>query len=199
MIDFIKGSIIEKNPAWVIIETASGLGYQVNISLQTYDRISGSKETCLLTHYIVREDAQLLFGFFEKEERELFRLLISVNGVGPSSAIMILSSLNFSELAGAINEGNVSLLKSVKGIGPKTAQRIIVELKDKVEKMTGGEIIEVGTSQVADKEKIQEALSALTMLGFKKNDAEKALKAAIQLNGPSQEVEDLVKYALKNL
>jgi len=193
MIAQIKGRLIEKSPTYVIID-CNGIGYQINISLNTFSKIKNEENCMLFTHLTVREDAQLLYGFKEKSERTLFRLLISVSGVGASTAMMILSSLSPQETKNAILSNNVDLLKSVKGIGAKTAQRIIVDLKDKIEKVDGSEIILPHLNNTIK----DEALSALVMLGFAKKPAEKAL-ALLLANGEEYTVEELIKRTLKNL
>jgi Holliday junction DNA helicase RuvA len=193
MFEFIRGTIVDMNPASVVVE-AAGVGYFVNISLNTYSKLSGKKELKLLVHQIVREDAHILYGFAEVNERNLFRNLISVNGVGANTAIMMLSSLNPDELISAVTTENVGVLKAVKGIGAKTAQRIIIDLKDKL-----GKISE--TSQILlspDNTIRNEALSALVMLGFVKRDAEKAISKILQ-EQPEATVESVVKQALTRL
>lgn len=193
MFEFIRGNIVDINPASAVVE-AAGVGYFVNISLNTYSRLNGQKEVKLLVHQIVREDAHILYGFAEENERNLFRNLISVNGVGASTAIMMLSSLNPDELISAVATENVGVLKAVKGIGAKTAQRIIIDLKDKLGKMSE-------TSQILlspDNTIRNEALSALVMLGFVKRDAEKAISKILQ-EQPEAKVESVVKQALTRL
>ena len=193
MFEFIRGTIETIHPAGVVIE-AGGVGYFINISLNTYSKLNGQKEAKVLTHQIVREDAHILYGFAEKNERDLFRNLISVNGVGASTAIMMLSSLNPDELVLAVTTENVNVLKAVKGIGAKTAQRIIIDLKDKL-----GKIPE--TSQILyspDNTIRNESLSALVMLGFVKRDAEKAVSKILQ-EQPEATVESVIKQALKRL
>lgn len=193
MFEYLKGEIVEITPANIIVETA-GVGYFVNISLNTYSKLNGKKEVLLLLHQIVREDAHLLYGFADIAERDLFRNLISVNGVGANTAVMMLSSLNASELVNAIATENVSLLKGVKGIGAKTAQRIIIDLKDKLAKITD-------TSQILqspDNTIRNEALSALVMLGFVKKQAEKVVTKIVQ-EKPDATVESVIKVALKRL
>jgi len=193
MISQIKGRLIEKTPTYVVID-CNGVGYQLNISLNTFSKI-GNEESCLLfTHFVVREDAHLLYGFKEKSERELFRQLISVSGVGSSTAIMILSSLSPDETKAAIISGNVNILKGVKGIGLKTAERIIIDLRDKVGKSDGTELFSMGSNNTIK----EEALSALVMLGFSKMPAEKAL-AKIMTETPNLTVEELIKRTLKSL
>jgi len=197
MISFISGKIVEKNPAFATLE-ANGIGYTLNISLNTFSKINDLTECKLFTEQVyVRDDNPKWYGFFEADERELFRKLISVSGVGGSSALLMLSSLSPMEITGAVNTANVALLKSIKGIGEKTAQRIVVDLKGKLGKHEGG-ITQILTP-VYNKNK-EEALMALVMLGFSKQMAEKAIEKAIkQLGVTSDNVENLVKAALKNL
>ena len=193
MIAQIKGKLVDKTPTYVVIDCC-GIGYEVKISLNTFSQI-GEGETCLLyTHFVVREDAQLLYGFKETSERELFRLLISVSGVGSSTAMMILSSLSPSETKQAILNSDVNTLKSVKGIGAKSAERIIIDLRDKVGKVDSGATISFQSNNTVK----DEALSALVMLGFGKNPAEKALDKIVKL-GDDLTVEELIKRALKSL
>jgi Holliday junction DNA helicase RuvA len=203
MYAYIQGKLVEKHPVYAIIE-AGGVGYYLNISLNTYILL-GDNESCrLYTHYVVREDAQLLYGFATEEERDLFRLLISVSGVGPNTARLLLSSMKVTELRNAISGEQVGTLKSIKGIGEKSAQRIIVDLKDKLEK--------VGT----DTEKVDEthntirleALSGLISLGFPKKPAEKAVDQVYKLQMEARKkdageeelsVESLIRECLKIL
>ena len=192
MITHVKGKLVEKNPAFVVID-CNGIGYLLRISLHTYSQI-GESELCMLyTHLSIKEDAHTLFGFSECEERELFRHLISVSGVGPNTAQMILSSLSPLDAQQAIIAENVSLLKSVKGIGGKTAQRIILDLKDKLAKQ--GIIVDQSITQ--HNRTREEALSALTMLGFSKNAIEKVIDKELQEG--ALEVEELVKRVLKKM
>jgi Holliday junction DNA helicase RuvA len=197
MISFISGKIVEKNPAFATLEV-NGIGYTLNISLNTFSKINELTECKLHTEQVyVRDDNPKWYGFFEAEERELFRKLISVSGVGGSSALLMLSSLSPIEITGAVNTANVTLLKSIKGIGEKTAQRIVVDLKGKLGKHEGG--ISQILTPVYNKNK-EEALMALVMLGFSKQMAEKAIEKSIkQLGVTSDNVENLVKAALKNL
>ena len=197
MISFISGKIVEKNPAFATLEV-NGIGYTLNISLNTFSKINELTECKLHTEQVyVRDDNPKWYGFFEAEERELFRKLISVSGVGGSSALLMLSSLSTIEITGAVNTANVTLLKSIKGIGEKTAQRIVVDLKGKLGKHEGG--ISQILTPVYNKNK-EEALMALVMLGFSKQMAEKAIEKSIkQLGVTSDNVENLVKAALKNL
>jgi Holliday junction DNA helicase RuvA len=193
MIDYIKGAITEITPTFIIIEN-EGIGYFISISLSTFTRLEGKKEYKILVHEVIREDSYQLFGFADKEERDIFRLLISVSGVGSNTARMMLSSLSPAEIEKAIIGSDVNILKSVKGIGLKTAQRIIVDLKDKVGKQAGtGEIF-----KFTDNTKREEALSALVMLGFAKSTVLKVLDKIIR-EEKELTVEDIIKRALKNL
>jgi holliday junction DNA helicase RuvA len=193
MIDYIKGEISQTTPTFLIMETG-GIGYMINISLTTFSKLENKKEFKILIHEVIREDSHLLFGFADNEERDIFRLLISVTGVGANTARMMLSSLNPGEIEKAILGSDVDLLKSVKGIGLKTAQRIIVDLRDKVGKHAGsGEIF-----AFTDNTKREEALSALVMLGFAKSTVSKALDKIVR-EEKSLTVEDMIKRALKNL
>jgi len=193
MIDYIKGSVTELSPASVTVETG-GIGYFVSISLNTYSRLGGKSDITLLVHEVIREDSHQLFGFADKEERDIFRLLISVSGIGANTARMMLSSLNPAEIEKAIIGSDVNSLKSIKGIGLKTAQRIIVDLKDKVGKQAAaGEIF-----TFADNTNRNEALSALVMLGFARSAVQKVLDKTIR-EEKNLSVEDLIKKALKNL
>lgn len=194
MYEYIKGTVAEVAPAYAVID-AGGVGYYLHISLETYAAIEHDPETKLYVHYVVREDAQLLYGFSTKAERELFRLLISVSGVGGNTARMILSTYSPRELQGIITAGNAVLLKNVKGLGLKTAQKIIVELSGKLMTLgadAGGEALPaVGGS-------FDEALAALVMLGFARASAEKVLRTVLR-ESPSASVEELIRMALKNL
>jgi Holliday junction DNA helicase RuvA len=193
MYEFIRGTIIERNPASIVIE-AAGVGYLVNISLNTYTKLGPKKEDILYLHQVVREDAHILYGFADKAERTLFRNLISVNGVGSSTAIMMLSSLNPEEIVAAVTTENVAVLKGVKGIGAKTAQRIIIDLKDKL-----GKLHETDQILLSPDNTIRiESLSALVMLGFVKRDAEKMVTTILK-EQPDATVESVIKQALKRL
>ncbi len=193
MYEFIKGTLIKKKPTYVVSEN-NGIGYLINISLNTFSKIKDSKEAKLYIHFHVREDAQVLFGFFDETERELFRYLLSVSGVGASTARLILSSLSTEELYAAITQGQASVLQTVKGVGEKTAQRIVIDLKDK---LTKAEIKpeKVDFSHNTLKE---EALSGLMVLGFNKTSAEKAINKILQ-KGSATDVGSLIKEALKIL
>ncbi len=194
MYSYLKGRLVEKNPAYVVIDV-NGIGYYINISLNTYASISDSENCILFTHYVVREDAHLLYGFYNEEERSLFRHLISVSGVGANTARLILSSLNASELQEAIVTGNVTVLQSIKGIGSKSAQRIVVDLKDKLDK--AGLVAE--KLDLTHNTKKEEALSGLTILGFTRSIAEKAIDRILKEKGLTLSVEELIKNALKIL
>ena len=196
LINYVKGQITYRNPAHIIIE-ASGVGYGLLVSLNTFSKLSQQTEAQLFVESVfVRDDNPRFYGFAEEDERELFRKLISVSGVGGGSALLMLSSLSPSEIAGAINTANVSMLKSIKGIGDKTAQRIVVDLKGKMGKHEGGISQILTTSYNKNKD---EALLALVTLGFPKASAEKALEKAIKQQGIGTEnVQILIKAALKN-
>ena len=193
MYEFIRGDIQSITPTTAIVETG-GIGYFVNISLQTYTKIGEERKVRLLLHHVVREDAQLLFGFFDEEEREIFRQLISVTGVGVNTARVILSSLSSADIASAIEKEEVSKLKGVKGIGLKTAQRIIVDLKGKVHEATlAGKQPSSPTGKARE-----EAMSALITLGFSRVATEKVLDA-LAGEGLDGSVEELIKQSLKRL
>lgn len=198
MYDFLRGTIAELTPTYVVVE-CGGVGYVVAISLQTYTALEGKAEAKIYVHHVVREDAQLLYGFAERAERELFRLLIGVSGVGGGTARMILSTYTPSELANIISSENAVLLKNVKGLGLKTAQKIIVDLKDKVTLSVAGYAPQnMPVVATANNEVYTEAVQALGMLGFGKAASEKAVKRVMQDN-PSAEVEQVIRLALKQL
>lgn len=194
MYEYINGTVAEAAPAYAVID-AGGVGYYLHISLETFSVIEHAQNARLYVHYIVREDAQLLYGFATRVERELFRHLISVSGVGGNTARMILSTYSPRELQGIITSGNAVLLKNVKGLGLKTAQKIIVELSGK---LTG--LVEGGAAAIAsaDGGVLEEALAALVMLGFAKAAAEKVLRNIVRDN-PDASVEELVRMGLKSL
>ncbi len=199
MIEYIKGEIAEIAPAMVVID-CNGLGYEINISLNTYSAIQGKQSVKLYIYEAIREDAHVLYGFVTKQERELFLLLISVSGIGGNTARMILSALSPAELCNVISSGNDKLLKGVKGIGLKTAQRIIVDLKDKIP-ATGTEAIAGSTLtglSVVHSETYEEAVAALTMLGFAQAPSQKVVSAILK-EEPSLTVEKVIKLALKRL
>ena len=192
MIHHLSGKLVEKTPTSVVIE-CGGVGYFVHISLFTYDKLGKDEHCKLLTHLSIKEDAHTLYGFISESERQLFRQLISVSGVGANTARLILSSMDPDRIAGAIAVSDVNSLKAIKGIGEKTAQRIILELKGKVSKQSEGSVFSAAHNTSRD-----EALSALIMLGFNKIGVEKVLQKLITDN-PNYSVEELVKLALKNL
>jgi Holliday junction DNA helicase RuvA len=193
MIDYITGRVTELNPAFAVVE-CNGIGYSINISLNTYAALDRAESCKILIHEAIREDAYILYGFADSDERDLFRHLISVSGVGAGTARMVLSSIKPPDVRRAITEGDVNIIKSVKGIGLKSAQRIIVDLKDKIGKHTGsGEII-----AFSDNTAREEALSALVMLGFARNSAGKAVDNLLK-EERSLPVEEIVRRALKLL
>ncbi len=193
MITHIYGVLEEKTPASAVID-CGGIGYLLKISLNTYTQLPEKGSCRLFTHLAIRDDAHVLFGFANREERELFRHLISVSGVGGNTALAVLSSLDPVGLKDTIVSGNVSVLKSVKGVGPKTAERIIVDLKDRLGK------IEVGALAIGDSQNNQheEALTALVTLGFAKNSAEKAIAKVLKVHGNDLGVEEIVKHSLSS-
>lgn len=193
MITHIQGKMVEKNPDHVVVE-CNGLGYHVNISLQTFSNIPDQENLKLHTHLAIREDAHILYGFYSKTEREIFKMLISVSGVGPSIAVTMLSSMDTEEIQQAIGSEDVSKIQSVKGIGLKTAQRVIVDLKDKILKS-----YEISEDLPSSNNTIKiEALSALEVLGFSRKKIEKVIQVILQ-NSPDISLEELIKQALKNL
>ena len=193
MITHLKGKLVEKNPTHVIIECA-GVGYFVNISLNTFSKLTENESILIYTHLQIKEDAHSLFGFAEKSEREIFRLLLSVSGIGSSTARTMLSSLTPFQIRDAIASGDVPTIQGIKGIGAKTAQRVILDLKDKVLKIY--DLDEVSpNSNNTNKE---EALSALEVLGFLRKPAENAVDKVLSLD-TALSVEDIIKRALKNL
>lgn len=196
MIEYIKGSLAELTPTMAVVD-CNGVGYGINISLNTYSAIQGKPNCKLYIHEAIREDAHILFGFVDKQERELFQLLISVSGIGGNTARMILSALSPSELCNVITTENVNMLKTVKGIGLKTAQRVIVDLKDKIK--TGAVSANAGfTMPVQDNAIQEEAVAALSMLGFAPAASQKVVIAILK-EFPEMTVENVIKLALKRL
>ena len=195
MIDYIKGQIIELTPTELILENA-GIGYSILISLQTFEAFQAKTQAVAYIHHYIREDEELFYGFATKDERELFRLLIGVSGIGVASARMMLSTLTSEEIRQAILSENVSKIKSVKGIGLKSAQRLVLELKDKIVKGEGQAdttLFKAGNSAI-----VEEATTALTMLGFSKANISKVMPAILKDN-PGAKVEDIIKAALQRL
>lgn len=200
MIEYVKGQIAELTPAIAVVE-CHGVGYCLNISLNTYSALQGKQETKLYVYEAIREDAHVLYGFAARQERELFLLLISVSGIGGNTARMILSALTPAELVDVIGSGNDKLLKSVKGIGLKTAQRIIVDLKDKIASVDTNGMGAAGTARTpaaGNPEVMEEAVAALTMLGFSPAPSQK-VAAQILKEEPDAAVERVIKLALKRL
>jgi len=194
MITHIRGRLIEKNPTYAIIETNNGIGYFLNISLNTFSQIPDNESVILYTYLSVKEDSHTLFGFIDKTEREIFKLLISVSGVGPSIARTMLSSMSTDEIQHAIGSGNVSIIQSVKGIGAKTAQRVLVDLKDKISKTYLADEVSVAQNNTNK----NEALSALEVLGFSKKQSEKIIDKILKEDN-TLSVAQLIKKALKIL
>lgn len=201
MIEYIRGELAELSPATAVID-CNGVGYAANISLNTYSAIQGKKTCKLYIYEAIREDAYVLYGFAEKQEREIFLLLISVSGIGGNTARMILSALSPAELVNVISTENANLLKTVKGIGLKTAQRVIVDLKDKIKTMgasdAGGSAVGGMLLQAANAEVQEEAVAALTMLGFAAAPSQKVVLVILK-EEPEAPVEKVIKLALKRL
>ncbi len=200
MYEYISGRVTELTPAYAVVE-AGGVGYYLNISLQTFSEIEGRAEARLFVHFVVREDAQVLYGFATTAERELFRRLVSVSGVGGGTARMVLSTFSPSELANIISSENAVLLKNVKGLGLKTAEKIIVELRDKMTGIafdTGEAGSGTGKGAAADDAVHHEALAALAMLGFSRAASDKVVRAVMK-DSPGLAVEDVIRHALKKL
>ena len=195
MIDYIKGSLVEITPTDMVLE-CYGIGYKILISLQTYEALNGRSESTVYIHHYLREDEELYYGFATKDERELFRLLIGVSGIGTSTARMMLSSLTSDEIRNAILAEDINKIKSIKGIGLKSAQRLVLELKDKVVKGTGTDnssLFQTGSPGVTE-----EAVTALVMLGFTKANVNKAV-AAVLKESPGATLEEIIKLSLKRL
>jgi len=194
MYAYIDGKLAFKSPSYVVIE-AGGVGYHINISLNTFSHLGNTERCKLFTWLHVKEDAHTLYGFADEGERRLFLHLISVSGVGPNTGRMMLSSITPEEIQAAIVKGDVSQIQRIKGIGPKSAQRLVLELQDKLKKEGPDSLISMPkTTSVKD-----EALSALVMLGFARNAVEKVLEQEINKNGSDLTVEQLIKFALKSL
>ena len=194
MIDYIKGKTVELTPTDMVVE-CYGIGYRILISVQTYEGFNGKDDVTVYIHHYLREDEELYYGFSTKDERELFRLLIGVSGIGASTARMMLSSLTAEEIRNAIIAEDINKIKSIKGIGLKSAQRLILELKDKVVKGAGAD---TSLFQNATNSTVEEAATALVMLGFTKPNVNKAL-TSVTKEKPGASVEELIKLALKKL
>jgi len=193
MITHIEGRLVEKNPAYAIID-CHGVGYLIYITLYTFEKIPNQENIKLFTYFMVREDSQMLYGFYESAEREMFKLLINVNGIGPSAARMILSTLAPDSFQKAVLDDDVNTLKSVKGIGVKSAQRIIIELKDKISKtLVANDVYLPGENKIK-----QEALNALEVLGFTRKQVEKKITRLIEQNSKIS-LEELIKLTLKEI
>lgn len=198
MIEYLRGELAELSPATAIIECA-GVGYETNITLNTYSALQGKKDVKVYIYEVIREDTHQLYGFYNKEERELFLLLISVSGIGGNTARTILSAFTVAELCEVIATGNETTLKSVKGIGLKTAQRVIVDLKDKIKNIASGTITEnTRTAIAANNDTVESAVSALVMLGFPNAAATKVVQNVVK-EKPDSTIEQVIKLALKQL
>ncbi|MDR1180464.1 MAG: Holliday junction branch migration protein RuvA [Bacteroidales bacterium] len=195
MFAYIDGILVEKNPTYAIID-CHGVGYMLHISLNTYSKLQQEQQSCrLFTHLQIKEDAHVLYGFSSQDERLLFRMLIAVSGIGGSTAQMILSAMSTSELISCIANGNADALRTIKGLGAKTTQRIVIELQDKIAK-TG---ISINKSEVSDNNVRNEALSALVLLGFSRQNAEKAVDKVLKHSDGDISIENLIKESLKIL
>lgn len=194
MIAFLKGNFVRKTPAMVHVDV-NGVGYELHISLNTYSSIVNKEHGHLHTYFHVREDAQILYGFFEESEKEMFILLISVSGVGAATARMMLSSMKPAEISKAIIQGNTKLLESIKGIGKKSAERIILELRDKVGKSS----FETNNDPLINNTLDQDALNALIALGISRSTGEQAIIRVRKTSPELQKIEDIIKQALKNI
>ncbi len=199
MIDYIKGNITELTPTYTVLETG-GVGYEIHIALPAFTALAGQKETLLYIHEIIREDAHLLFGFLTKGERALFLLLLTVSGIGANTARMIMSSYSAAEIQQLIIQGNTAALNAIKGIGSKTSQRIIVDLRDKIQKINieQNEDTNLSTPAAMNDELKHEAVAALTMLGFASGPSAKVVDKILSAQ-PTSTVEQVIKMALKML
>ncbi len=194
---YISGKLVVKEPAFVVID-AGGVGYELKISLNTWSAIKNLEQAKLFTFYYVREDTQTLYGFADEEEKRMFTLLIGVSGIGPSTGLMLFSSLTTTELREALLTGNVKLIQSVKGIGAKTAQRVVLELKDKINKGAAPAMPGVAAAEIpAAQGNYSTALEALTALGIQKSAAEKNIQAVLKQHGSQLPLEEIIKLSLK--
>ena len=200
MYHYLNGKIAEKTPAAVILDV-NGVGYEVRISVNTFSALPDLGQTAkLLTHFVVREDAQILFGFASEEERELFRLLLSVSGIGPKMAMTLLSGMTLAELKTAIREGALPVLSSISGIGKKTAERVIVELKDKLPRETGKDSKDILHDMNVSDQAVEDAVQALIALGYAKQKAKEAVQKVLKsLLGKKVSVEEIIRAALKHV
>jgi Holliday junction DNA helicase RuvA len=195
MFAYIDGILVEKNPTYTIID-CQGVGYMLHISLNTFSKLPQEGVSCrLFTHLQVKEDAHTLYGFSSKEERQLFRMLIAVSGIGASTAQMMLSAMSTSELISCIGSGNTGALQTIKGLGAKTAQRVVIELQDKIAKTD----ISINKQDASPNNVRNEALSALVLLGFSRQNAEKAVDKVLKHSNGDVSIENLIKESLKIL
>ncbi len=199
MISFLRGKLIEAIPTQVIVEVG-GVGYEVFIPLSSYDKLPAQgQEVIILTHLHIREDAQILYGFVTNEERDLFRLLINtVSGIGPKIALNILSGMNPTAFRGAVATGDIKALSRISGVGKRTAERIVVELKDKISSISGAEAASAQRTMSPEEQKINDAMLALLALEFNRDEAQKAVREAFNRLGASATIEELVRASLKN-
>ncbi len=199
MISFLRGKLVEAIPTQVVVEVG-GVGYEVFIPLSSYDKLpEPGQDVLLLTHLHIREDAQILYGFVTNEERDLFCLLINtVNGIGPKIALNILSGMNPTAFCGAVATGDVKALSRISGVGKRTAERIVVELKDKISSISGAEAASAQRTMSPEEQKINDAILALLALEFNRDEAQKAVREAFNRLGPSATIEELVRASLKN-
>lgn len=198
MYEYLSGILAELTPSYAVVENGGGIGWFVNISLNTFSQLEGQQKVKLFVHHVVREDAQLLFGFADKSEREIFRMLIEVSGIGPNTARVILSSMSPAELQAAVLQEDAKTISKVKGIGAKTAQRLVIDLKDKIRKADTSDSLSGITNMQATGTHREEALAALVMLGYQKSQADKAVDMALKQD-PRMSTEDLIKFALRNV
>ncbi|MCQ2253316.1 MAG: Holliday junction branch migration protein RuvA [Bacteroidales bacterium] len=198
MYEYLSGILAELTPSYAVVENGGGIGWFVNISLNTFSQLEGQQKVKLFVHHVVREDAQLLFGFADKSEREIFRMLIEVSGIGPNTARVILSSMSPAELQAAVLQEDAKTISKVKGIGAKTAQRLVIDLKDKIRKADTSDSLSGITNMHATGTHREEALAALVMLGYQKSQADKAIDMALKQD-PRMSTEDLIKFALRNV
>jgi len=200
MYQYLSGKITEKTPAAATLDV-NGIGYEVRISVNTFSALPDLGQTAkLLTHFVVREDAQLLYGFATEEERELFRLLLSVSGIGPKMAITLLSGMTIKELKGAISDGSIAVLSSITGIGKKTAERVVVELKDKLPRGAGKDSRDIVHDMGVSDQLVDDAVQALVALGYTKQKAKEVVQKVLKANlGKKLTVEEIIRASLKHI